>query len=156
MPHARILAFMLLVTLGADFARAECVSVPPRQIVDAPGTELVFSGRVVEVSQTGGYGARATFQVEQVWKGQVPETFSVFMWYGDSANAPRYAKAESYVVVATRLTDKRARAEVGLADSRAVAFIGKSCSGIYTIQEFVGALGRGNPPIQAAEHRIKR
>jgi len=43
-----------------------------------------------------------------------------------------------------------------LADSRAVAFTGKSCTGIYTIQEFVEALGRGNPPIQEAEHRIKR
>ena len=154
---SRGLAFasLLLVTLAAHPARAECVSVPPKQLLDAPGTELVFSGRVVELTQSGEYGARAKFQVEQVWKGQVPETFSIYMWYGDSANAPRYEKGQSSVVVAIRLTNQRARVGVGLADSQAVAFTGRSCSGIYTIQEFEGALGRGKPPIQEAEQQIK-
>jgi hypothetical protein len=87
-------------------------------------TELVFSGRVVELTQSGESGARATFKVGQVWKGQVPEAFSVFMWYGDSAEAPRYEKGRLYVVVAKRLTDKRTRVDVGLRATDSVAFTG--------------------------------
>ena len=147
MPRSLAFASLLLLTLTAESVRAECVKVPPTQLLDAPGTELVFSGRVVEVTESGEYGARASFQVEQVWKGQVPEAFAIFMWYGDSAEAPRYEKGRSYAVVAKRLTDKRARADVGLGASNSVAFTGVTCSGDYSAEEFARGLGRGKPPV---------
>lgn len=146
MLRALALASLLLVPLTAGATRAECVKVPPKQVLDAPGTELVFSGRVVDISQSGDYGARASFKVGQVWKGQVPEAFSVYTWYLDSAEAPRYEKGRLYVVVAKRLTDKRARAEVGLGASDSLAFTGVTCSGDYSVEEFMQALGIGRGP----------
>jgi hypothetical protein len=56
----------------------------------------------------------------------------------------------SYVVVAKRLENQRARDGVGLGRSNAVAFTGVECSGGHPVEEFVRGVGPGKPPIDVA------
>ena len=48
-------------------ARGECVRLSPNQLLERPDAELVFAGRVVQVTRTGELGYRATFEVDRVW-----------------------------------------------------------------------------------------
>jgi hypothetical protein len=114
--------------------------------VSAPHTEVVFAGDVVQVTRTGEFGAKATFKVRQVWKGNVRERFEVFMWDLASAETPRYEEGKSYVVAAKSLLDQRAREGVGLASSQIIAFAGLPCSADFSVEEFVRGAGPGKPP----------
>ena len=155
----KVLVTVAIAVLGMpSVINAECVKVTPKMWLDAPDSELVFGGKVVEVTDTGEVGSKATFEVERVWRGKVPKRFDVFMWYLASAEAPRYLeKGRCYVVVAKRLEDKRAREGVGLGGSDLVAFTGVPCSDLHTIEEFVRGIGPGKPPIDVAvEGKIRR
>lgn len=149
---------MLLATLLGipPSAGAECVKVPPEKLLESPGTELAFSGKVVEVTNVSEQGVRATFEVDRVWAGLVPKRFDMYMIYPASAEAPRYDKDRSYVVIARRLVDKQARAAAGFGDSDAVLFTGVTCSDFYSVEEFVRALGPGKPPAGKSEWEINR
>jgi hypothetical protein len=137
---------------------AECVKVTPKMWLDAPSSELVFAGTLVELAVTGESGSKATFEVQRVWRGKVTKRFDVYMWHLASAESPRYLeKGQSYVVVAKWLEDKRGREGVGLDGSDAVAFTGVPCSDLHTVEEFVSQLGRGKPPIdEASGGKVKR
>jgi hypothetical protein len=152
-PRILLLATFLGVSPSAG---AECVKVPPKQLLELPGTELAFSGKVIEVTNVSEQGVRATFDVDRVWAGRVPKRFDMYMTYPASAEAPRYDKDQSYVVIARRLVDKQARGAAGFADSDIVLFTGVTCSDFYSIQEFVRALGPGGPPAEKLEQDIDR
>ena len=99
-----LVTIAIAVMVMPSVINAECVKITPKMWLDAPDSELVFGGKVVEVTDTGEVGSKATFEVERVWRGKVPRRFDVFMWYLASAEAPRYLeKGRSYVVVAKRL-----------------------------------------------------
>jgi hypothetical protein len=133
----------IAVTVMDPTVYAECVKVTPKMWLDAPSSELVFAGTLVELAATGESGSKATFEVERVWRGKVTKRFDVYMWHLASAETPRYLeKGQSYVVVAKRLEDKRGRDGVGLDGSDVVAFTGVPCSGLYTVEEFVRQLAR--------------
>ena len=153
-----LVTIAIAVMVLPSVINAECVKITPKMWLDAPDSELVFGGKVAEVTDTGEVGSKATFTVERVWRGKVPKRFDVFMWYLASAEAPRYLeKGRSYVVVAKRLEDKRAREGVGLGGSDLVAFTGVPCSDLHTVEEFVRGVGPGKPPINVAvEGKIRR
>lgn len=135
-----------LLLLSVFPAHAECIKLVPKQILDSPDTRLVFSGTVLKIVSSGERGLRTTFEVDQVWKGEVPKQFVLYTWFLDSAETPRYESGHSYVVAAKRLTDRRARDGVGLGNSNAAAFKAVPCSGLFSTEEFVGAMGPGKPP----------
>jgi len=139
-----------------SLAHAECVRISPKQLLSRPDTELVFSGRVVQVDRTGELGYRATFEVDRVWTGKVPKRLTVYVWEL-AAETPRFREGEFYVAALKRLEDKQAREAVGLADSQTVAFTGATCSDGFSVEEFVRGVGPGKPPIdEAVEGKIKR
>jgi hypothetical protein len=150
MHRALLLTALLVPTLGLQFPRAECVRIQPKEFLKPAENEMVFSGKVVEVTPVGAAGgARATFEVDRVWKGRVPSKIDVFMgYYGGSPELPRYETGRSYAVVAQRLSNEKARASLGVGDPQAVVFVGAVCSGNYVMEEFVKPLGRGQPPVQ--------
>ena len=152
-----LVTIAIAVMVMPSVINAECVKITPKMWLDAPDSELVFGGNVVEVTDTGEVGSKATFEVERVWRGKVPKRFDVYMWYLASAEAPRYLeKGRSYVVVAKRLEDKRAREGVGLGGSDLVAFTGVPCSDLHTVEEFVRGVGPGKPPlVESVEGKIK-
>lgn len=142
------IGFLALALLGlaASASHAECVKIPPKQFLNLPDTELAFSGKVVEVTKAGELGVRATFEVERVWKGRVYKRFDTYISPPASAETPYYEKDHSYVVIARRLVNQQARANAGFGDSDAVIFTGMACSALYSVDEFVRAVGRGKPP----------
>jgi hypothetical protein len=151
----RVLRVLVVVSIALvvlpTAVDAECVKVTPKMLRDAPSSELVFAGTVVEVTRTSELGSRATFEVQRVWRGKVPKRFDVYMWDLASPEAPRFEKMGlSYVVVAKRLENQRARDGVGLGRSNAVAFTGVECSGGHPVEEFVRGVGPGKPPIDVA------
>ena len=152
-----VVTVAIAVVVMSPAVNAECVKVTPKMLLNAPSSEVVFAGKLVEVTDTGEVGSKATFEVERVWRGKVTKRFDVYVWYPASANAPRYGeKGRSYVVVANRLEDKRRREGVELGGSDVVAFTGVPCSDLYTVEEFVRQLGRGKPPIdEATEGKIR-
>ena len=154
----RILSVAVIAAvMTPSIARGECIRISPKQLVNAPGSELVFAGDVAQVIRTGEFGAKATFKVRQVWKGNVRERFEVFMWDLASAETPRYEEGKSYVVAAKSLLDQKAREGVGLADSQIIAFAGMPCSGDFSVEEFVRGAGPGKPPTgEAVEGKNKR
>jgi hypothetical protein len=145
-----LVTIAIAVVVMAPTVKAECLRMTPKMLRDAPSSELVFAGTVLEVTQIGESGAKATFDVERVWRGKVPKRIDVFMWFLACAEAPQYQKGQSYVVVVQRLEDKRAREGVGLGGSDVIAFTGVPCSAGHTVEEFVRQLGRGKPPIDEA------
>ena len=158
--NARIALVVLLGALLSVPAGAgrECVKVPPKQVIDGPDSELAFSGKVIEVTSVSEPAAeasrerpqvvRATFDVDRVWLGRVSKRFDIYMTYPSSAEAPRYDKDRSYVVIAKRLGDKQARAAAGVGDADPVVFTGVQCTDFYSVQEFILALGPGKPPTE--------
>ena len=73
-----------------------------------------------------------------------------------SAETPYYETDHSYVVIAKRLLNKEARANAGFGNSDAVVFTGATCSGFYSVDEFVRAVGRGKPPNKNSEQQNPR
>ena len=65
----KVLVTVAIAVLGMpSVINAECVKVTPKMWLDAPDSELVFGGKVVEVTDTGEVGSKATFEVERVWR----------------------------------------------------------------------------------------
>ena len=154
---AILVALSLAVAVVPSSADAECVRLTPKRLLNQPDTQLAFVGKVVEVTRTSDEGARVTFEVERVWKGDVPKRIDIYTWY-PNPEAPRYdQKGSSYVVAAKPLVEERAREGVGLRDSDAVVFAGLTCSEGFTVQDFVRAAGPGKPPAgEKADRRIRR
>ena len=140
-------AVVMAAAVTPSLARAECVRISPKALLAREDAELVFAGRVVDVTRTSEFGSRATFEVERVWAGKVPRRFEVYMWDLASAEAPRYTAGEKYVAAAKRLQDQRAREGVGLGGRDVVAFTGVPCSDGYSIKEFIRSVGPGKAPI---------
>jgi hypothetical protein len=122
-------------------ASAECIRVPPSDAIRPH--ELVFSGKVIEITRTADLAYRATFEVDHVWAGSVTKHFDLYVREG--AESPQYIKGQEYVALATRLTS-RERQDVGLGDIGTLAFRAIACSDIYSISDFIRDLGPGKPP----------
>ena len=73
-----LVTIAIAVMVMPSVINAECVKVTPKMWLDAPESELVFGGKIVEVTDTGEVGSKATFEVERVWRGKVPKRFDVF------------------------------------------------------------------------------
>lgn len=121
-------------------ARAECFILTAQYALSEKQVEMVFLGRVVEVTRTSDLGYRATFEVERVWKGPVPKRLDVYI-SEMSLEAPRYEKGREYVALVRRLTDDRVRDDVGLGGTNAHAYTAVGCSGFLTpnIERDLGA-----------------
>jgi hypothetical protein len=110
-----------------------------------PGdTELVFSGTVVDIARSGDEGFWATFDVDRVWKGEVPTRIDLYVWllYPE---VPRFELGRHYVALAKRLTDERARRAAGISNAGIIAFSPVSCSA-YLVPDITRDLGVGAPP----------
>jgi hypothetical protein len=133
-----------LLFLAAVSAHAECVRVSPKIAVEGPGSELVFSGKVVQITRTAELGYRATFDVDRVWLGSVSKRFDIYVWEL-APEAPRFEMAGTYVAIARRV-DESTGEKVGLGGTNVVAFTPVQCSAGHSVSEFIRELGSGRPP----------
>jgi hypothetical protein len=70
---------------------AECFSLTAQHVLSSPGSDIVFSGRVVAIARTGELGYRATFDVDRVWKGTAPRRLDLYAWER-AAEMPRWRR----------------------------------------------------------------
>jgi hypothetical protein len=129
-------------------ASAECGGPSVAFAMTDKSVELVFSGRVVEITQTAELGYRYTFDVYRVWKGSVPKRFALHVWEL-APEMPRYEKNGLYVGLAKRLTDRLWRKGAGLPDDDTVAFTSIICGGALATdfeRQLLEAWGPGYPP----------
>ena len=132
-------------------ARAECVIVTAKHVLEDPRYELVFSGTLVAADSTGEQGYRATFDVDRVWKGSVSKRFDLYV-SPLAPEMPNFELGRHYVTAATKLDDPRVRQFVGLGGTDTVAFTPVSCSDWFSWEPtFIRELGAGKPPNQSAE-----
>jgi hypothetical protein len=137
---------LLAILLNGHTLNAECITVPINAFLDAKGNELIFSGTVVEIVRTAPFGYRATFEVDQVWKGVVSKRIDLYVWELP-AETPRFGLNRHYLVVAKRLVDPLEREGVGLGGSDMTAFAGVQCSPPeWDKGQMICDLGRGQPP----------
>ena len=101
-------ATMLVALITASPSRNECVARNGEAVLSDKCLDLVFSGRVAEVTRIGDFGYRAVMDVERVWRGAVPTRFAV---YGSELDgeSPRFEANEHRVVLARKVTDARRR-----------------------------------------------
>ena len=130
---------------GTLSARAECVTLSPKILLEQPSSELVFSGKVVAITRTAELGYRATFDVDRVWKGPVTRRIDLYVWELPP-ETPRFELGHEYLAVARRLRDLQVRRGAGARDSDQEAFAPVQCSGGYSPADFMRDLGRGHPP----------
>jgi hypothetical protein len=136
--------------LTALTARAECVIVTAKQVLEDPRNELVFSGTVVAVNRTAELGYRATFDVDGVWKGSVSKRFDLYVWEL-AAEVPTFARGRHYVAIAKTLDDARARQGAGLGGMDTVAFTPVACTDSLSLSpSLIQDLGPSKPPNQSA------
>src|SRR5262249_23150675 len=132
--------------LKASPARSECFVLTANDLMEGAVYEVVFSGRVVEITRTGPDGYRATFEVDRVWKGSVSKRFDLYIWEL-APEIPGFAVGQHYLAAAQRLVDPRARQGTGLGGTDAVAFTPVQCTGtVSQSAAVVGDLGEGKPP----------
>jgi len=132
--------------LAVPSARAECVMVSAKALLEGPSTELAFSGRVVEITRTADLGYRATFEVDRVWRGSLTKRFDLYVWEMEPEK-PRFEVDHQYVAFAQRLST-RERQGVGLSETDPVAFTPVTCSDGYSlspdrVRETIQELGPG-------------
>lgn len=125
-------------------AHAECVRISPKMAADGAYGELLFSGKVVEIARTSDLGYRATFDVDHVWRGSVSKRFALYVW-DLAAETPSFEAGREYVAVAKRLADAM-REKVGVSSTDVTAYTPVTCSGGYSVSEFLRELGPGKPP----------
>ena len=95
------MTFVYLLTAGMA-VHGECITTTAEHLLNGPG-ELVFRGRVVDITRTARLGYRATFAVDRVWKGIVSKQFAVYVW--EMAPETEGFKLNGlYLVVARRIT----------------------------------------------------
>jgi hypothetical protein len=130
--------------LAVPFARAECFVLTARAVMEPGDTELVFSGEVVEINRNSTEDFWATFDVDRVWKGEVPKRIDLYVWllYPE---VPRFEVGRHYVALARRLTDARARQAAGINGADTVVFSPVSCSA-YLVPDIIRELGVGAAP----------
>ena len=140
----------LCATLIAASARAECVFVNGSTWVESHDrATIIFSGTLTVTESAGPGGYHATFEVDRVWKGDVPKRFDL---YG-SWRAPeikRFEVGHRYLVPVERLAVPWQRREVGLDNDDAAVFTQVTC-GAYDYDQavrlgIIQALGGGRPP----------
>jgi hypothetical protein len=142
--HSIALGALVMVSLlAAPVARAECVSVPPK-VVMMSHNDVVFSGKVVDITRTAELAYRATFEVDHVWAGSVTKHFDLYV--REETESPRYEKGRQYMAFANRLTSQERRQGVGLGKTDTVAFAPVSCSDEYSLSDFIRNLDPGEPP----------
>jgi hypothetical protein len=130
--------------LAAPSARAECVWLSAKDVMEGKLYELVFSGTVMEITRTADFGYRATFYVDRVWKGSVAKRFDLYVWELP-AETPHFEIGQHYVALAKRLTDPRARQSAGVVGADTVAFAPVECSDAQG-PNLIRDLGAGQPP----------
>jgi hypothetical protein len=141
--------------LAVPSARAECVMVSAKAMLEGPSTELAFSGRVVEIIRTADLGYRATFEVDRVWRGSLTKRFDLYVWEMEPEK-PRFEVDRQYVAFAQRLST-RARQGVGLSETDPVAFTPVTCSDGYSlspdrVRDTIQELGPGKSPKESGVH----
>jgi hypothetical protein len=142
---ARMFVAVIAVSvLAPPGIHAECLVWTAKSVMTEPTLEFVFSGRVLAITPTSEVGYRATFDVDRVWKGVVPGRVDIYVW-SLQAEAPRFTQGQSTIVLASRLTDPRARTGVGLGESNNVVFFAPACSDTLD-PKMREDLGPGKPP----------
>ena len=144
--NLRVMVVVLaLLACLPNHARAECIAMNADR---AMTHELVFSGTVIEIVRTAGFGYRATFEVDRVWKGQVTKLFPLYVWEL-SPERPRWDAAQRYLAVAERVTDAELRLGAGITDPKMVAFTPVECSDPPSLaKDLRQQLGPGYAPME--------
>jgi hypothetical protein len=132
---------LVAFTVAADvpMARAECATQTVASVLEPRSHELVFTGKVIGITRTAPLGYRATFAVDRVWKGSPGKTAHLYVWEL-SVETARFVEGQQVLAVATRLTDPRARRDVGLGDSDAVAYAPALCSDSMSLRAVIDGL----------------
>ena len=150
-PTAVSFGIVVASLLTALSARAECVIVTAKHVLEETRYQLVFSGTVVAIDSTAEYGYRATFDVDRVWKGSVSKRFDLYV-SPLAGEMPTFELGRHFVAAATKLDDPRVRQLVGLGGTDTVAFTPVACTDSFSLSPtFVQDLGPGKPPNQSAE-----
>jgi hypothetical protein len=136
---------VIALALTPLIALAECVHVTGDSVMADKTIELVFSGRVVEVTPVADGGVRATFDVQRVWKGSIPQRFDLYVWWA-WAEIPHFEKGQHHVVLAQPLTDRDIRQKLGMVGAEAVAFRPTQCSVAALPSLIERELGAGYAP----------
>jgi hypothetical protein len=140
--HAAALAASLTATPPSP---NECIGRNGAAVLSDESLDLVFSGRVVEVTRIGDFGYRVAFDVDRVWKGAVPPRFVLYGLETD-AESPRFTAHEHRVVLARSVTDARRRRALGVPE-REVIFAPAACSGPLELSRNIEQeLGPGHAP----------
>jgi hypothetical protein len=105
----------------------ECVGRNGEAVLSDKSLDLVFSGRVAEVTRISDFGYRVVIDVERVWKGAVSPRFVVYGLETD-VESPRFRANEHRVVLARTITDARRRQALEIPESD-VIFGPAPCSG---------------------------
>ena len=134
--------------LGASPVGAECLIQTPDGVLAEKSHELVFRGRVIEIGRTTQVGYQATFEVDRVWKGSVPNPMQLYVWE-QLSELPHFELGRQYIVVAQRLGEGRERSAVGLTAADGVAFAPVMCSDLIPLA-FGEKWGPGRPPTSRA------
>lgn len=149
-PPVATLAFVLAtISVNPGLVRAQCVEREAKDVahlLQEPRIELVFGGTVTSVERTSESGYRATFAVDRVWKGTIPNLFAVYVLV-DGSEAADFRERQQRIVVAQKIVDPRIRAAVGADSSATVAFIAITCNaGLAERQDAIERLGPPHAP----------
>ena len=131
-------------------ARAECVMVTAKQVLENPGFELVFSGTVIAADSTGEQGYRVTFDVDRVWKGSVSKRFDLYV-SPRVAETPTFELGRHSVAVAWNSITHVCGNSSDLAATDTVAFTPVPCTDSASLSpSFIQDMGPSKPPNQSA------
>jgi hypothetical protein len=141
---ATVVAALLVTTVAG---RAECITQTATAILESKLNELVFFGRVAQITRTADFGYRATFEVQRVWKGSTAKHTELYVWEL-APEVPRFEVGRTYVAVARRLVDPKVREGAGVPQGDALVFTPAQCSDPPSlVPNIVEALGVGKPPL---------
>jgi hypothetical protein len=86
-------AALLIFLSPVDALSCVCISKPPAESLQEAGA--VFSGKIVALRAT-----EVVVQVEKVWKGQLPESFTLYVGSRNNTCNYRFERGEKYLIYA--------------------------------------------------------
>lgn len=107
-----ILTAVGVLALLAFDARAECI-LPGKWWLDDKAVTGVFSGTVTKQERTAPSAYRVTVAVDQVWKGDIPRAFVIYVWEQRSTS-PQLAEGSRYLLAVRHMQGRDEREGAGL------------------------------------------
>lgn len=98
--------FVMVAWLTTASAAAACSCVPYQSAAEqVASADLVFRGRVLKETRSGGWAASTRFRVVEVLKGRAGRTVSIGHQIDDAACGVRFQRGSTVMVIASRFND---------------------------------------------------